>query len=161
MGDSDREAMPAIAGFNLSLGPNHLPGFCLSRTRRHFVARMDILRVGPGDVFAVSTGERYGKQLKLNCAGISLNAQLQKEFVQILNKDVFGAGDSVEAFDYNLDTRRLAITSHYGHVSLYSLFDGELSLIWSKALPDCIPRAVQFQRGFNRVIVFALETGKL
>ena len=162
MGHWDRERTPETARLNWSLGPNYLPRFRLSRTTRcRLVTGVGILRVGPGDVSAVSTGKRYGTQLKAYYTGISLNVQLQKEFVQILNKDVFGAGDSVEAFDYNLNTRQLAITSHYGHISLYSLFDGELSLIWSKLLPDCIPRAVRFQPSFNRVIVFALETGKL
>ena len=88
--------------------------------------------------------------------------QSQKEFVQILNKQIFAAGDSVESFDYSPRTRQLAVTSHYGHLSLYNFFSGELYLVWSKAFPDYIPRAVRFQRGgINRVIVFGLETGKL
>ncbi|KJA24988.1 hypothetical protein HYPSUDRAFT_53484 [Hypholoma sublateritium FD-334 SS-4] len=85
-----------------------------------------------------------------------------KEFVQILNKQIFAAGDSVESFDYSPRTRQLAVTSHYGHLSLYNFFNGELYLVWSKAFPDYIPRAVRFQQGgINRVVVFGLETGRL
>ncbi len=86
----------------------------------------------------------------------------QKQFIQILVKNIFTAGDSVEAFDYNPSTRQLAVTSHYGRVSLYELLGGELYLVWSKELPDCIPRAIRFEPGSaRRVIIFALETGKL
>ncbi|KJA21883.1 hypothetical protein HYPSUDRAFT_55206 [Hypholoma sublateritium FD-334 SS-4] len=85
-----------------------------------------------------------------------------KEFVQILNKNIFAAGDSVEAFDYNPESRRLVITSHYGHVSLYNHFGGDLNHVWSKELPDYIPRAVRFhRRGVNTAIIFTLETGKI
>ncbi len=53
--------------------------------------------------------------LKRNQTAINLRISLQRDFVQILNKNVFAAGDSVEAFDYSPETRQLVISSHYGH----------------------------------------------
>ena len=100
--------------------------------------------------------------LKRKQTVINLMILLQRDFVQILNKNVFAAGDSVEAFDYNPDTRRLVVSSHYGHVSLFSHIGGELNCVWSRELPDSIPRAVQFHRGgVKTILVFALETGKM
>lgn len=40
---------------------------------------------------------------------------------ELSSSSVFSAGDSIEAIAYDPEHRRVAVTSHYGHIKLFTV----------------------------------------
>ncbi|KAF9524105.1 WD40-repeat-containing domain protein [Crepidotus variabilis] len=63
-------------------------------------------------------------------------------FVEVVDRQVFGVGDSVEHFSVDPSTSRLAATSHFGNIGIYQLKRALLEMIWEKTVEKAIPRAI-------------------
>ncbi|PPQ96516.1 hypothetical protein CVT26_010432 [Gymnopilus dilepis] len=81
------------------------------------------------------------------------------EFAEAWSLQVFTAGDSVEAFAYDPNHQRLAVSSHYGRIKMLRLQQGKFVELWEDELLDAIPRAVFFSDNGRSVLIFAMESG--
>ncbi|KAF8879433.1 hypothetical protein CPB84DRAFT_1852107 [Gymnopilus junonius] len=71
--------------------------------------------------------------------------------------------DSVDSFLYDPNFQRIAITSHYGKIKVYSLGreTGNLAGLWTHEVTETIPRAVFFGDHGNSLSVYAMEGGTI
>ncbi|KAF9523449.1 hypothetical protein CPB83DRAFT_898770 [Crepidotus variabilis] len=86
---------------------------------------------------------------------------LMQSFVEVVDCQVFGVGDSVEHFSVDPSTSRLAATSHFGNIGIYQLQRALLKMIWEKTIEKAIPWAMYFTEGGKIVTTYEMETGNM
>ncbi|PPQ82202.1 hypothetical protein CVT26_009573 [Gymnopilus dilepis] len=83
------------------------------------------------------------------------------EFAEAWTLRIFAVGDSVEAFAYDSNHQRLAVSSHYGKLKMLRLQQGKFVESWEDELSDAIPRALFFSNNGHSVSIFAMESGAI
>jgi hypothetical protein len=85
--------------------------------------------------------------------------------------------DSIESLAHDYVHNRLAVTTHYGEVRLYTVEKsgklpiktwqsslmavGSLVELWHKRISDAIPRAIHFIDNYQTIVYFALESAEM
>ena len=81
--------------------------------------------------------------------------------MEVWSLRIFSAGDSVEAFVFDSNHQRLAVSSHYGKIKLLRYQQGKFVELWEDELLDAIPRALSFSDGGRSITIFAMENGAM
>jgi hypothetical protein len=90
---------------------------------------------------------------------------------------VVPSSDSIESLAHDHVHNRLAVTTHYGEVRLYTveksgkchhkkwqsplMMVGSLVELWQKRISDAIPRAIHFIDNYQTIVYFALESAEM
>ncbi|KAF8898280.1 WD40-repeat-containing domain protein [Gymnopilus junonius] len=79
---------------------------------------------------------------------------------------VFAPSDPVEAVDYDIQTSRLAVSSHHGNVTLYEVGrNGTMLRLWASNVESdgnaYIASSVRFYDSGCKLLIFVLETGEM
>lgn len=79
--------------------------------------------------------------------------------MEVLSFPVFSAGDGVEAFAFDPNHNRLAITSHYGQIKMLRYQNRKFTDLWGDEMLETIPHAVLFSDSGHSLMTFVMETG--
>ncbi len=72
----------------------------------------------------------------------------------------FNRGDGVEAFAFDPQVGRVAVSSHYGEVKMLRLQGTNLVELWTDKLDvAAIPRALEFADHGEFISIFTMENG--